>query len=244
MTMNRGLTSLLSLVLVGLVACDNRSTPASLPNNDSPPDNPDSPVAGVTPQPSVPEAPAPPAQNDYTIIPGQRVGQVTSTTSRQQLADLYGEASLKDEPIPMGEGFTEPGTIVDLDPEHRFAVVWLDAERSRPLLAKDFGSAWKTPEGLGVGVAYAMVQEVLGTFQLYGFAWDYSGSLSLEGSKLDHYYGNLLLRVEPSEASVAAHPEAFRAVLGDGLFAGDDPNLALLDISVYEMVVYLNAPVE
>jgi hypothetical protein len=144
----------------------------------------------------------------------------------------------------MGEGFTEPGTIVNLNPEQRFTVIWLDAERSRPLLAKDFGPAWQTPEGLGVGVPYAKVQEVLGSFKIYGFAWDYSGSLALEGSKLDRYYGNLLLRVEPSEAAVAEHPEAFQAVIGDQLFPGEDPNLALLDISVYEMVVYLNAPVE
>jgi hypothetical protein len=235
--MNRFLVaSLLMLTLGGTVACDRRTATAP-----PPPEEPTSPTV-ITPDTTAPTTT--PSAIDYTIIPGQRVGQVTSTTSRQQLAALYGEANLKDEAIPMGEGFTEPGTLVDLGPNQRFVVVWLDADRNRPLLAKDFGSAWKTPEGLGVGVPYSQVQAVLGDFKLYGFAWDYGGTLSLEGSNLDQYYGDLLLRVEPSDASVAEHPEAFQAVMGDRLFPSDDPNFALLDIAVDEMMVYLNDPVE
>jgi hypothetical protein len=236
-TMNRFLVaSLLLLTLGGTVACDRATTTA--------PPTPGEPAPPTVVTPDTTLTPTTPRQTDYTIIPGQRVGQVTSTTSRQQLAALYGEANLKDEAIPMGEGFTEPGTLVDLGPDQQFVVVWLDAERNRPLLAKDFGSAWKTPEGLGVGVPYSQVQAVLGNFQLYGFAWDYGGTLSLEGSNLDQYYGDLLLRLDPAEEAVAEHPEAFQAVMGDRLFPSDDPNFALLDITVDEMMVYLNDPVD
>lgn len=177
---------------------------------------------------------------DHTIVPGQRVGPVTATTSRQQLADIYGEANLTDTDIYVGEGFSEPGTVVTMGSESQFAVVWLDDSRSRPLMAKDFSADWKTPEGIGVGMSYAELQQQLGDFQLYGFAWDYGGTLALEGSHLDHYYGNLLLRVEPSSASIEANPEAFQASLGDRLIPSTDPNLAQLDIAVVEMVVYLN----
>ena len=184
------------------------------------------------------------AAKDYIIIPGERVGPVTSETSRDELAQLYGEERLEDQPVAMGEGTTESGTLVNLGNDQQFAIVWRDETQAQPLLAKDFGSAWQTPEGLGVGVSFATVKSVLGNFQLYGFAWDYEGSLVLEGSNLDKYYGDLLLRVRPSQKSVEAHPKEYQAVMGDSLFASDDPNLEPLDIEVYEMTVYLNSLTE
>jgi hypothetical protein len=181
------------------------------------------------------------ATQDRIIIPGQRVGPVTAETSRADLAEIYSEAILADQPIAMGEGTTEPGTVVDLGPADRFAIVWTDANQTTPLLAKDFGPNWQTPEGLGVGIPYATLEAVLGSFTLYGFAWDYEGSLVLEGSNLDQYYGDLLLRVRPAETAIKAHADAYQAVLGDALYPSEDPNLDALDLSVYDMTVYLNS---
>lgn len=228
---------LLLLALLGLAACGGE-TPTDASTSGGAVEQPADPAADLETEE---------AQNgddqvaaDQTIIPGERVGPVTSNTSRDELAAIYGEANLKDQPIPMGEGTTEPGTQVNLGTDQQFAIVWRDQSQTEPLLAKDFGPAWQTPEGLGVGVPYTEVKSVLGDFQLYGFAWDYEGSLVLEGSNLDKYYGDLLLRVRPSEASVEAHPKEYQAMMGDALFPGDDPNLEPLDIEVYEMTVYLN----
>jgi hypothetical protein len=226
----------LGLALVGLAACGGPAT--TEPHLTDPAQG----EGGKAParESAQPEDRAPQASSDQTILPGQRVGPVTSDTSREELAHIYGEDSLQDQPIAMGEGTTEPGTLVDLGPDRQFAIVWRDQSQTQPLLAKDFGNGWQTPEGLGVGVPYATVKSVLGNFQLYGFAWDYEGSLVLEGSNLDQYYGDLLLRVRPSEAAVKAHPNAYQAVTGDVLYPGDDPNLEPLDIQIYEMTVYLN----
>lgn len=227
----------LVFALAGLAACDRPTAiepPPAPPTTTAPEPAPTAPSTSVDPQPAA----------DTVIIPGERVGQVTATTSRQDLADLYGEAVLDDTDIPMGEGFTDPGTIVNLGPDRQFTVVWLDANRSQPLMARDFGAAWKTPEGIGVGTSYAELQRVLGEFELYGFAWDYGGTLSLEGTNLDQYYGELLLRVNPSDAAAEAHPTEFQAVMGDRLFPSTDPNFAPLDISVDSMMVYLNDPVD
>jgi hypothetical protein len=177
---------------------------------------------------------------DRTIIPGERVGPITSTTSRADLAEIYGEGVLNDQPIPMGEGTTEPGTVVELGPEDHFSVVWADDSQTEPLLVKDFGPAWQTPEGLGVGVPYDKLESELGNFKLYGFAWDYQGSLDLQGSQLDKYHGNLLLRVSPSETAMKEHADAYQAVMGDTLYESNNPNLDPLELSVYEMTVYLN----
>lgn len=237
--MNRATTAgLLLLTLLGLGACNSTTAiPETRPTETVDNANASDPDAAVPDSSSL-------RAEDYRVVPGQRVGQVTATTSRQQLAEIYGEANLRDVDVPVGEGFTEPGTQVSFGNEPQFSVVWLDASRSRPLMAKDFSADWQTPEGIGVGTSYATLQQRLGNFQIYGFAWDYGGTLSLEGSQLDSYYGLLLLRVEPSNASIEANPEAFQASMGDRLIPSTDPNLAQLDISVSAMMVYLNAPVD
>ncbi|PZV09203.1 MAG: hypothetical protein DCF32_03065 [Leptolyngbya sp.] len=174
---------------------------------------------------------------DRLVIPGERVGPVTAQTSRVDLANFYGEAALSDRPVSLGEGTTELGTVVNADTDQQFAVVWADAAQSRPRLIKDFGQAWQIPEGLGVGVPYSTVQAVLGDFDLYGFAWDYGGTIVLENTALAQYDDALWLRLAPSDEAIAAHLDAYEATMGDGIFASSDPNLTVLELTVYEMVV-------
>lgn len=181
---------------------------------------------------------------DYSLVPGQRVGPVTATTSRAQLAQIYGEAVLRDELVPVGEGFMEPGTLVNPGTDQQFTIIWLDQQRQLPLLAMDFGPAWKTPEGIGLGMAYGDLQQVLGPFQVYGFEWDYGGSVSLQGSHLESYYGELILRLSADPSAIAQHPQAYRAVMGDRLFSSEEPHLAVLDLTVTSMLVYLNKPAQ
>lgn len=220
---------MLGLALVPLTACQ----PPTAQRPEAPPS--DTPVATEPTSPSTPNRPG--EDGDGLVIPGQRVGPVTAQTSRADLAQFYGEAALDDRPIFLGEGTTELGTVVNAGSAQQFAVVWDDAAQTRPRLIKDFGPAWQIPEGLGVGAPYAAVEAAIGNFELYGFAWDYGGTIVLEGTGLAQYDGALWLRLAPSDEAVATHLDAYQAVMGDELFASTNPNLALLDLSVYEMVV-------
>lgn len=223
------MTVVLGLALVPLAACQ----PPDAQRPEAQPSDPP-----TTTEPNSPPTSHTPGENaDGLVIPGQRVGPVTAQTSRADLAEFYGEAALDDRPIFLGEGTTELGTVVNADSDQQFAVVWDDAAQTRPRLIKDFGPAWQIPEGLGVGAPYAAVEAALGTFELYGFAWDYGGTIVLEDTGLAQYEGALWLRLAPSDEAVVAHLDAYQAVMGDGLFASTDPNLAVLDLSVYEMVV-------
>jgi hypothetical protein len=178
--------------------------------------------------------------SDTVVVPGKRVGPVTPTTSREDLVRLFGEDQLKDEEVNVGEGFTEPGTVVDLGEDRRFTLVWTDDTRSKPLMAKDFGPAWQTPEGLGMGTSMAELKQKLGAFELFGFGWDYGGSIVLEDTPLDEYHGELFLRVRPTQAAIAQHRAAYEALLGDGTFDSNDPHMEPLEPFVYDMTVYLN----
>ncbi|MBD1876521.1 hypothetical protein H6F75_23830 [Nodosilinea sp. FACHB-131] len=218
------MTAVLSLALVPLAACQlQEGRPEAQP------------AESTIPTSTTPDAAS--QHTDGLVIPGERVGPVTAQTSRADLANFYGEAALSDRPISLGEGSTEVGTVVNPDTDQQFAVVWDDAAQSRPRLIKDFGKAWQIPEGLGVGAPYAKVQAVLGDFDLYGFAWDYGGTIVLEGTALAQYDDTLWLRLAPSDSAIAAHLEAYEATMGDEVFASSDPNLGVLDLSVYEMVV-------
>ncbi len=197
-----------------------------------------SPPASATPQTT--------AQNtiqadlsDTVVIPGDRIGPVTSTTTRPELEQLFGAANLENEDVSMGEGETEPGTVVNAGSANTFTVIWTNENRTAVAGAINFGSAWRTPEGIGIGTSFAELQQKLGAFQLYGFDWDYGGSVVLENTGLSKYYGTLILRVAATDESRERSPNDYDAVIGDELFASTSPHFSALDINVEEMAVYL-----
>ncbi|HEY9887379.1 MAG TPA: hypothetical protein V6D02_03205 [Candidatus Obscuribacterales bacterium] len=201
------------------------------------------PLPAPAPAPSV--SPAVPSSPDALILPGERVGPVTPNTSRADLAAQWGEAALTDADIAVGEGFTEAGTVVNGGTDTAFAIIWVDASQSQPAIVKDFGPAWQTPEGIHIGTSLAELQQLLGPFELYGFGWDYGGTVVLAGSNLAHYEGQLILRLQPSSAdSWQQHTAAWQAVQGDKLIASDDPNLIPLDLQISDLIVYLTPPEE
>ena len=194
--------------------------------------------------PSNEVASAPAVLTDTIVVPGERVGPVTLETTRTDLAELFGEDALEDTEIPVGEGFTEPGTTVNAGTEQAFAIIWTDETKTQPATVKDFGSAWQTPEGLKLGTPFSELENILGGFSLYGLAWDYEGTVVLEESDLEDYYGLLILRMRPTPEAIKQFPDEYQAVTGDKLLSSDDPNLAPLNLSVYEMIVYLTPLVQ
>lgn len=176
---------------------------------------------------------------DTLVIPGQRVGPVTRDTTREDLAKQFGEARLTEQSVNIGEGFTEPGTRVDLGPERSFSVVWADTTRTKPVEVRNLGPAWQTPQGIGVGTPLSQLQQKLGQFELYGFAWDYGGTVLLQGSKLAQYEKTLVLRVQPGPDATEKSPNDYRAVMGERKFSSTNPHLRSLDIKVREMIVRL-----
>lgn len=177
---------------------------------------------------------------ETTLIPGERVGPLTHEMSRQELADQVGEAQLTDTEVYVGEGFMEPGTQVDLGNGYSFSVIWADAARTRPREVRDLSAKWQTPEGIGMGTSFAMLQEVIGPFELFGFAWDYGGTILLEDTQLSEYAGLLTLRVTPSLNSAQTAAADYAQVTGDRTFSSTNPHLQPLDIEVYDMIVTLS----
>ncbi len=182
---------------------------------------------------SIPEA-TPAAIADPVILPGERVGPITPTTTHADLVTRFGAEVLREEAIAVGEGFTEPATVVDLGPEYGFTVVWGDENRDRVATVRELGTAWATPNGIHVGSSFADLQEALGSFGVYGFRWDYGGTVDLRGSTLSAYDGQLFLRLHPANID-----DVPNALAGDTLFPSDTPALDTLNLTVNSIVVVL-----
>jgi hypothetical protein len=219
------------ILLVLLLGCSNTEL-ASNTGTSSPSSSPATPIASA-------QSTKPNALSDTLVIPGQRVGPVKSNTTRQDLVKLFGEARLADENVAIGEGFTEPGTRIDLGPERSFTVVWSDTNRTKAVAVRNLGTAWRTEQGIGVGTPFNQLQQKLGQFNFHGFAWDYGGTVVLAGTKLAQYKDVLILRLQTAPDDPQKSPEDFKAVVGDRKFSSTNPHLRSLNIQVGEMIVQL-----
>ncbi|MBW4651819.1 MAG: hypothetical protein KME20_01985 [Kaiparowitsia implicata GSE-PSE-MK54-09C] len=223
---------LLLLFLTGCGADLSRLLPS--PSADAPQEPPT--AAPANPPDSSQE---PDLLGDRLIIPGDRAGAMSQTISRADLAALVSEDSLQDQDIHVGEGVMEPGTIVYPDsPEDTVTIVWQDAERTQPLSLRDFGTAWATPEGLGINSSFSTLQSVLGDFELYGYGWDYGGTVQLEGTALEQYSGLLILRAYPTAETVEVAQADYNAVLGDSLYSSSSSHIQALAPVVEEIVMF------
>ncbi|MDX2214141.1 MAG: hypothetical protein SFY66_12705 [Oculatellaceae cyanobacterium bins.114] len=236
----RGMFIAALMLIVSCASNPSSETPVSnAPAETAPTPAPEA-SAPETATANAPAAAETEAEGDTTVVPGERVGPITRDTTRDDLVELFGEDNLKDETIDIGEGESEIGTIVYPDSERSLTVIWTDDTRNKLAAVINLGSAWKTPEGIGVGMPFAELQEKLGEFQLYGFDWDYGGTVMLEGTQLAAYDGLLVLRLQPADDASEKSPSNYQAVVGDKLFSSTDPNFQSLDITVNEMAVSLD----
>ncbi|WP_392534889.1 hypothetical protein [Nostoc sp. C117] len=178
---------------------------------------------------------------DTLIVPGERVGPITPTTTKQDLIKLFGASHLVDKTISGAEGIGSfAATELKLSQGRSLLVVWSDNTRTKPLDVRNLGSAWKTREGIGVGISLNELRKKLGNFKLYGLGWDYGGTILLDSSKLSRYQGKLILRVDGAANASEKFPNDYQAVSGDGTFSSSNSHWKPLGIRLTEIIVTLN----
>jgi hypothetical protein len=197
--------------------------------------------ANTAPDPAI----APPAPKlDMVMIPGQRFGPVTANTNHHDLVIWFGVEAIQDEEMSTPGGTLISVTHVHPGSEKAFTVVWADSSRSRVTSIRNVGTAWKLPEGIGVGSSFATLQEKLGRFWVYGFGWDHGGTIALDSSRLSQYDEWLVLRLRLVDGAAEQLPDDYSAVSGEGLFFSDNPHYQALNPTIGEVIVYLTPPPE
>lgn len=112
-------------------------------------------------------------------------GPFARTADERTVAEAFGASHVARADIPIGEGSTEPGTVVFADDkEKRIDILWHDAAaRARPaaVIFRD-GSAWRIAlaglpnRSIGLGMPLAEIEDLNGKpFSVNGFGWDGGG---------------------------------------------------------------------
>ncbi|HWE51614.1 MAG TPA: hypothetical protein VG273_17610 [Bryobacteraceae bacterium] len=135
--------------------------------------------------------------NDWTIVPGVRVGPVTTATVKSDLARLFPGAAVADQELELDEGMVFPATMVARGtPSESLAIVWTgkDADahpkqifvcRGRRRGACKYHAP--VPGGdIAVGTKLTELEALNGKdFTIQGFGFGYGGSvLSWDNGKL------------------------------------------------------------
>lgn len=187
-----------------------------------------------------PASPSPATHADFVILPGARVGTVTNKTTFSDLVTQFGTDQLTNQAYNVGEGERVPATRVNLGETESFTILWQDENRTQAVAVTELGTAWKTPEGIGIGMSLKELEAKLGEFQLYGFGWDYSGTVLLQGTNLADYQGLLILRLSPDRTTVETQPQLYQSVSGDTPFSSSNPAIQALNPTINRIIVKLS----
>lgn len=178
-----------------------------------------------------------PDSSDWTFEPGVAFGPLNANASEQDLIAAYGSEAVQPEAVSLGEGETEPGSLVfGDDPLRRFEVAWNDTlQRRSPSFVLLMGDTtlWRSKRGITLGVSLDSLERLNGKpFGMAGYGWDYGGAvMSWKDGALADLEGRLALALAP------ANPDAdVSHVLGDGEFLSSDSALRALHPRVSRLV--------
>lgn len=185
--------------------------------------------------------------NDFLIVPGERVGRITGDASERSLRALYGDDRVQSVLVGRGEGFVCRGSRVLFDDGEYLEITWLDTEsKASPDAVHIRGARWRTGNGIGLGVSLRKLEEINGKpFRLMGFDWDYGGAvISWDGGSLEQTAGDSILALTPNtEDRVRATPAENTQVSGEREFSSGHPVMQKLNPRLGRLVIFL-APKE
>lgn len=158
-------------------------------------------------------------------------GPITRDADEAALVAAFGARNVVAEDIYVGEGAFEPGTAIYPDDEaRRIEILWHDPDaRRRParvMLHEPSSTRFALGDGgtLAVGATLEDVEAANGgPFDLYGFDWDYGGTVSdWRDGRLGALPGGCVLfaRFAPGPD---ADPDASFEVAGDQVFSSARP---------------------
>jgi hypothetical protein len=182
----------------------------------------------------------------WTLQPNLSAGPVSTKSTEQELKRRYGAANVKDQPVYLGEGEFEPGTVLfPDDPQKKLEILWKDRQRKQyPREVRVGGveaktSVWRTISGISIGTMLKRLEQLNGRpFTLTGFYWDYSGTVvSWRDGALAAGFGSneskwVFLRLDYGDKEP---PEASQ-VVGDHEYSSGHPAMQSINPRVYQML--------
>ncbi len=200
------------------------------------------PVKSVKPAAKVSPPQASPRQKlsiDTTIVPGKRVGVITSQTKYSDLVKIFGKQRLNYKKVYGAEGQVSfPGTVITLGRNKYLTVAWKDRQQTQPLFVEINDPTYKTASGIGLGTSLDRLRQILGEFKITGLYWDYGNTVINLSPAMQTRYTGLSIQVDADRFAAKKFPKQLRAVTGDGVNPrSNDPNWKPLKMRVSGLTV-------
>jgi len=178
--------------------------------------------------------------HDWLIVPGERVGPITATTTEEELIALLGAEHVERAEIHLTEDFSSAGIIgYPDDPERRFEVAWGDPGEGhgRRVYLRGTASRWHTAEGITLGTTLRQLETLNGgwPFRLMGFEWDQAGTIVSWGRGTLAHLGSVWISLEHR---FDGNPDpAYFQLSGAREFSSGHPAMQRLNPTVAAIVV-------
>jgi hypothetical protein len=192
---------------------------------------------------------------DFTVVPGERVGPITAHTTRSDLAKSFPAGAVADDEIELDEGMLQSATLVYRgDPSQTLAISWTAAGTPKQVFVcwglRRGACRWETPNGIRFGTRLSELETLNGgAFTIAGFGYNYGGNvLSWNGGKLapPRCSGRLVLTLDGERSGGRYTPamtnEELRSIRGDRPIPSSTPAFHKLNPRVVGMLVVFADP--
>jgi len=194
------------------------------------------------------------AENDWLIVPGQRVGPITAKTTRSELDEMFGKENVQDGSY-QGEDLEAATIVYGNDQSAALAVTWDSEHVSRVHICfrtQTGPCRWRTASGIRIGLPIRELQKLNGkSFQVAGYGFDGQGSvMSWRNGALEadpSACGQLLVRLLPAaeiEGREMSKEEAsdLKMLQGDKKFSSSTVPLLELNPAVAALTMSFIGP--
>jgi len=167
---------------------------------------------------------------DRNIIPNERVGLITSSTTKSALNKLYDKGNIRE---------TIKGTEVIFDnTADNITIEWNDGNLTPKIIRiKNLNSNWKTKEGVGIGSTIKEVEKANGKpFTIYGYEID----AYLAGTVKNWNSGNLQGLNLQFKITKEIPVEVYMEMIGDRGILSNNPLLEKAGLQVENITVGFN----
>ena len=173
---------------------------------------------------------------DRNIIPNERVGLITSSTTKSALNKLYDKGNIRETVVFSYEGFDIKGTEVIFDnTADNITIEWNDDNLTPKIIRiKNLNSNWKTKEGVGIGSTIKEVEKANGKpFTIYGYEID----SYLAGTVKNWNSGNLQGLNLQFKITKEIPVEVYMEMMGDRGILSNNPLLEKAGLQVENITV-------
>ena len=176
---------------------------------------------------------------DRNIIPNERVGLITSSTTKSALNKLYDKGNIREYVVFSYEDFDIKGTEVIFDnTADNITIEWNDGNLTPKIIRiKNPNSNWKTKEGVGIGSTIKEVEKANGKpFTIYGYEID----AYLAGTVKNWNSGNLQGLNLQFKITKEIPVEVYMEMMGDRGILSNNPLLEKAGLQVENITVGFN----